>query len=615
MSKVEAKSDCSGGVVEEDGGAQFQSYLNNDGIDQLTPQERKHRVSSLSLSDLNQWQNGLTKLSSSASLSKNGGGSSNSNLSSANLKKVDSLAKLSRNSSIIKRKKKSVIDHERVASYAFCFDIDGVILRGPNTIPQAVEAIRMLNGANKYNIKVPSIYVTNGGGKPEQQRADDLSKRLNTHITKEQIIQGHTPMRDLVGVYKNVLVVGGVGNVCRNVAESYGFKNVYTPLDIMKWNSAVSPYHDLTEEEHTCTREVDFSKTPIDAIMVFADSRNWAADQQIILELLLSKNGVMGTQSKTFDEGPQIYFAHSDFIWATNYKLSRYGMGALQVSIAALYREHTGKELKVNRFGKPQHGTFKFANKVLSHWRQGVLDDHLKKLSINDPDAKNADILINEDGEEIINQEKLESYSFSDSEDEDEDDEKDEEELEKEITVGKQKAKADLEKHIGKVAEVGTPDKITLQLPPASTVYFVGDTPESDIRFANSHDASWYSILVKTGVYQEGTEPKYKPKYLCNDVLEAVKHAIEREHQFELAEWNETATEEDESSSNDRGSRLNFADLVMTPSDKKKTEDENKNLDKKEETTAPSKSIEESEELEIPDVLAAQINKVKDVGK
>ncbi|KAM9915374.1 hypothetical protein OXX80_014094, partial [Metschnikowia pulcherrima] len=139
---------------------QFQSYLNNDGIDDLTPAQRKHRVSSLSLSDLNQWQNGLTKLSSSTSLSKQQG-------SHMNLKKVDSLAKLSRNSSIIKRKKKSVIDHPRVASYAFCFDIDGVILRGPDTIPQAVEAIRMLNGDNKYNIKVPSIYVTNGGGKPE----------------------------------------------------------------------------------------------------------------------------------------------------------------------------------------------------------------------------------------------------------------------------------------------------------------------------------------------------------------------------------------------------------------------------------------------------------------
>lgn len=510
-------------IIEEDGGAQFQSYLNNDGIDELIPQVRKHRVSSLSLSDLSNWQNGLTKLSSSTSLS-------NKNSSSANLMKVDSLAKISRNSSIIKRKKKEVIDHERVASYAFCFDIDGVILRGPNTIPEAVEAIKMLNGENKYKIKVPSIFVTNGGGKPEQQRADDLSERLGCTITKEQIIQGHTPMKDLVGVYNNVLVVGGIGNTCRNVAESYGFKNVYTPLDIMKWNPAVSPYHDLTEEEEVCTKKVDFSKVSIDAILVFADSRNWAADQQIILELLVSKNGVMGTESKTFDEGPQIYFAHSDFIWATNYKLSRYGMGALQVSIAALYREHTGKELKVNRFGKPQKGTFKFANKVLAHWRQGVLDEHLKKLSINDPDADDADILINEDGEEIVNQAKLENYRWSSDEDDDEDDEED-----KEVKL-----------NVGKIAEVGKPDKITLELPPASTVYFVGDTPESDIRFANSHDASWHSILVKTGVYQEGTEPKYKPKHLCDNVLEAVKYAIEREHQMELAEWNSVTDKQDE---------------------------------------------------------------------
>ena len=607
-------------VVEEDGGAQFQSYLNNDGIDDLTPQSRKHRVSSLSLSDLNNWQNGLTKLSSSSSLNKNGSNSNLKKSSSANLKKVDSLAKLSRNASIIKRNKKDVIDHERVASYAFCFDIDGVILRGPDTIPQAVEAMKLLNGENKYNIKVPSIFVTNGGGKPEKQRADDLSKRLNSTITPDQIIQGHTPMKDLVGVYENVLVVGGVGNVCRNVAESYGFKNVYTPLDILKWNPAVSPYHDLTEEEKICTRDVDFSKTPIDAILVFADSRNWAADQQIILELLLSKNGVMGTQSTTFDEGPQIYFAHSDFIWATNYKLSRYGMGALQVSIAALYREHTGKELKVNRFGKPQVGTFKFANKVLSHWRQGVLDEHLKKLSINDPNAKDADILINENGEEIINQEKLESYNFSDSEDEESEDELEAEEKEREVNIGVSKKQAhkdykDAKKNLAKLAEVGKPDQITLQLPPASTVYFVGDTPESDIRFANSHDISWYSILVKTGVYQEGTEPKYKPKHLCNDVLEAVKFAIEREHEKELAEWNETAGDEDASAAasanNDKGSRLNFADLVMTPTEKKQKEETKKQTESK----GLKRPEDAPEAVEVPVGLAEQLEKLKDVGK
>lgn len=551
---------------------QFQSFLNNDGIDELIPATRKHRVLSLSLSDLNQWQNGLTKLSSSTSLNRN---------SSQNLKKVDSLAKLSRNSSIIRRKKKSVIDHVRIASYAFCFDIDGVILRGPDTIPEAVEAMKLLNGENKYNIQVPSIFVTNGGGKPESQRSEDLSKRLNCTITPDQIIQGHTPMKDLVPLYKNVLVVGGIGNVCRNVAESYGFKNVYTPLDILNWNPAVSPYHDLTEEELKCVRkDVDFSKISIDAIMVFADSRNWAADQQIILELLLSQNGVMGTASKTFDEGPEIYFAHSDFIWATNYKLSRYGMGALQVSIAALYREHTGHELKVNRFGKPQKGTFKYANKVLTLWRQGVLDEHLKKLSINDPNADEADILINEDGEEIINQSKLETAK--DSEDSEDDEDEDD------------------------VLVVGKGEKITLQLPPASTVYFVGDTPESDIRFANSHDNSWHSILVKTGVYQEGTIPKYKPKHLCNNVLDAVKYAIEREHQLELAEWNETADEEASEFNSDsrKSSRINFSDLMMTPSEKPAVDKARKDSMHK---------IGEHESIEVPVLLSEQIDKVKDV--
>lgn len=441
----------------------------------------------------------------------------------------------------------------------------------------------MLGGENKYNITVPSIFVTNGGGKPESARATDLSKRLGVNITPEQIIQGHTPMKDLVNVYSSVLVVGGVGNVCRNVAESYGFKNVYTPLDILKWNPAVTPYHDLTEEEKVAARAVDFSKISIEAILVFADSRNWAADQQIILELLLSKNGVMGTECTTYDEGPSIYFAHSDFIWATNYKLSRYGMGALQVSIAALYREHTGHELKVNRFGKPQKGTFKFANKVLAHWRQGVLDDHLKKLSIDDPNSHEADILINEQGEEIINQAKLESYNYDSDEDSSEGEFKE------------------------PLAVVGKEDKITLELPPASTVYFVGDTPESDIRFANSHDSSWHSILVKTGVYKDGTVPKYTPKYLCENVLEAVKYAIEREHEKELLEWNETAVEDDD----DKSIRINFSDLMMTPS----------STVEKEKTPVPAivkrphpvVVAQDLEELEVPLLLSQEIEKVKDV--
>ena len=38
MTKEQSNNDSKNSVVvEEDGGAQFQSYLNNDGIDELTP--------------------------------------------------------------------------------------------------------------------------------------------------------------------------------------------------------------------------------------------------------------------------------------------------------------------------------------------------------------------------------------------------------------------------------------------------------------------------------------------------------------------------------------------------------------------------------------------------
>lgn len=39
-------------------------------------------------------------------------------------------------------------------SYAFAFDIDGVLIRGGKPIPAAIEAMRVLNGQNEYGIKV-----------------------------------------------------------------------------------------------------------------------------------------------------------------------------------------------------------------------------------------------------------------------------------------------------------------------------------------------------------------------------------------------------------------------------------------------------------------------------
>lgn len=403
----------------------------------------------------------------------------------------------SRKASLKPQEPKSIIDHPRIASYAFALDIDGVILRGPNTIPEAPKAIRMLNGENKYNIKIPHIFVTNGGGKTEETRCKDLSKRLGVEVQEDQVIQGHTPMKDLSEKFKTVLVVGGEGETCRVVAEQYGFSDVVTPGDILKWNPNVSPYRILTDEERKNSRDRDFSKVSIEAILVFADSREWASDQQIILELLMSKNGVMGTLSETFEEGPEIFFAHNDFVWSTNYSLNRYGMGALQVSISALFEAHTGKKIpKVTRYGKPHVETFNYARKVLTGWRQETYETHFsqcpspEETEIETPDSQNSD------GEE------------------------------------------DKEKKIIEEIERNNVKVIQEALPEASTVYFVGDTPESDIRFANTFDKTWHSILVRTGVYREGSAPSYTPKHTCDNILEAVEYALEREHTKELENYN-----------------------------------------------------------------------------
>ncbi|KAG9246766.1 HAD-like domain-containing protein [Calycina marina] len=355
----------------------------------------------------------------------------------------------SENSPITPRSPQTPAEIPTVDTFAFAFDIDGVLIRGGAPIPEAIEAMKVLNGENEYGLKIPYIFLTNGGGKTEAERCIDLSRQLDIEVAPAQFICGHTPMREMVEKHETVLVIGGEGEKCREVAEGYGFKDVVTPGDLIKDNPHTTPFRRLTEDEFTCSKKRDFSKTKIDAVFVFADSRDWASDIQIMLDLAMSKGGYMGTLSETFDEGPPIYFSHNDIVWSAAHDNVRIGMGALRKMVEMLFKDVTkGKELETIAFGKPQIGTFEFATRLLQQWRK---DEH------------------------------------------------------------------------------------RINAPP-ETVYFVGDTPESDVqgtnRFNEKAKNDWYSILVETGVYQAGTEPAHKPRITVSNVLEAVKHGMKRE--FEL---------------------------------------------------------------------------------
>lgn len=81
-------------------------------------------------------------------------------------------------------------------------------------------------------------------------------------------------MREMVEEYKTILVIGGEGEKCRQVAESYCFRDIATPGDIIKDNEHTTPFQKLTTEERERSRKCDYGHTKIDAILVFADSRD-----------------------------------------------------------------------------------------------------------------------------------------------------------------------------------------------------------------------------------------------------------------------------------------------------------------------------------------------------
>ena len=120
----------------------------------------------------------------------------------------------------------------------------------------------------------------------------------------------------------------------------------------------------------------------IDAILVFNDPRDWILDAQIILDLLLSKDGFLGSVSPKNDtpslpnrgylqDGqPPLYFSNPDLLWAAEYHLPRIGQGGFREALEGVWEAITGGPKKsvnfeAKMFGKPHHGTFEFAEKRL----------------------------------------------------------------------------------------------------------------------------------------------------------------------------------------------------------------------------------------------------------
>ncbi|KAN0117026.1 HAD-like domain containing protein [Hyaloscypha variabilis] len=257
---------------------------------------------------------------------------------------------------------------------AFAFDIDGVLVHGDRLIPEGKRVLEILNGDNELGIKIPHIFLTNGSGKPEAARCAQLSKILHSPISTEQFIQSHTPMSALAEYYDTVLVVGGENYQCREVAKQYGFKDIVVPNDIVASQPTLSPLKEFfTAEQRATSTPRDFSKVKIDAILVFSDSRDYATDLQIIIDLLQSENGVLGTRAKdpTSQRIP-IYFSQGDLLCPTEHPYPRMSQGTFRIALEAIYKAITGVELERVVYGKPELATYKYADEVMASWMETI---------------------------------------------------------------------------------------------------------------------------------------------------------------------------------------------------------------------------------------------------
>lgn len=229
----------------------------------------------------------------------------------------------------------------------------------------------MLEGDNPFRSRIPYLLLTNGGGSTEAQRAQKLTGQLGAPIDDQQILQAHTILKTKAYEFadKPVLVLGGRTNECREVAEEYGYKQVYTTLDIHNWDPAVWPMHHLSDFERVSAKKgIDFSKIPISAVFVFHDPRNWALDIQVLCDIVQS-GGVVGgphlSRQQQLQNPVEIVFCNPDLIWKSDFPRPRLGQGAFRDAFQAVYKSLTGSIYPYIQYGKPTEATYKFAEKVL----------------------------------------------------------------------------------------------------------------------------------------------------------------------------------------------------------------------------------------------------------
>lgn len=247
------------------------------------------------------------------------------------------------------------------SQYGMAFDIDGVLVRGPKVLPRARESLKKLVDAN-----VPFVFVTNGGGCTEHEKAQELTKLLGVEVVRSMVVLCHSPMRTLVPELssKRVLVLGSKARIIAK--EDLGLRDMVTPEEFaVEWPN-LFPF---TGEKYYVKRRFPErlpgegkEPRPVSAILVLHDPLDWLLEAQVVTDVL------KGGNPPGSGDGPQtpMYVSNPDLLYAAAYSEPRFGAGAFADTVSMLYAKRFGAgEPVIGEFGKPTAATFDFARNTL----------------------------------------------------------------------------------------------------------------------------------------------------------------------------------------------------------------------------------------------------------
>ncbi|KAI8867574.1 HAD-superfamily hydrolase [Ramicandelaber brevisporus] len=271
---------------------------------------------------------------------------------------------------------------------AFAFDIDGVLLRGRQALPQGIRTIQRL-----HKEKVPFIFLTNGGGCNESAKAAQLSEKLQTPVSADQVVLCHSPLRQYVSEYqdKRILVLGGFRRNCVNIAREMGFNKASAPIDLLRSfktsTDAMWPFLNYKYEDY---RDAELLDNVMDeqfhAVFLWHDSYDWGLEAQVAIDLLRAEGGRLSGVQTNHQTMP-LYTTNSDLLWANDFTLPRFGQGVFPVAMNSLFHSLTGSNLKRVEYGKPNRGTYEYAEKLIKQ-QTGLAAGELEVYAIGDnPEA------------------------------------------------------------------------------------------------------------------------------------------------------------------------------------------------------------------------------------